>query len=477
MSGKSIISLLLVIMFIVGMILMNNALLRYRQDEIVYNLNILSHEMNDYKSFGLIGRYLLIQKRLEQGEERANDLIMEARLQHMLRSISSAARSSTPESSFSLNSITSPAVKYYIRGLSFLHGKESPADMSHAYNNPFLELSYFFERHRKWNKALRVMGKVFEGNEIPPEPAYRYVLLHSGFCYAMLSQNDAAGISLYHLINTYPGTPEADTARKLLGVLHAIKKGVQKILSGNAAPEVKGEQLYLLSSYTHALQQYNLYFKAAGVNHPSFFKSLYFRGRTYEELGDNAHAMNDFREILSKRPESPWARKANRRVYMIGTVYGGNRQLAASSIQQSRHYKDQEVFTTISELQAKRDTREITPENAEKQFQELFSAQEQPVPGQQHIPVIHVKAADTPSPDITVQDIPGFAEKVKSSITSWYSAPSKNAPEYSEITTTGGFRLRGIIIQKNEKKIVLKTEFGSITLNTSSIKGIERINK
>jgi len=66
---------------------------------------------------------------------------------------------------------------------------------------------------------------------------------------------------------------------------------------------------------------------------------------------------------------------------------------------------------------------------------------------------------------------------VKSSITSWYSAPPKNVPEYSEITTTGGFRLRGIIIQKNEKKIVLKTEFGSITLNTSSIKGIERINK
>jgi tetratricopeptide (TPR) repeat protein len=476
-SGKTITVLLLVGVFIVFLLLMNSALLRYRQDEIMYNLDILSQEINDDKSFGLIGRYQLVKKRLAHGGENASDLIDEVRLQQMLQTMESENPVKGKKEWNVLNILADPAVRYYIRGLSYLQGKESPADIYHTYRNPLLELSYFFERNRKWNKALLVMGKLFDKNTLPPEPAYRYILLHSGFCFAMLSRNDEAGNSLYQLIHSFPGTPEAETAQKLLGVLNAVKKGVHQVLAGNAAPEVKGERLYLLSSYTRALQHYNIFFKTADTSHPRFYKSLYFRGRTYEELGDSRHAIEDFREVISKQPGSIWAIKANRRMFMLGTVYGGDKQLIADSIQQSKHDKDEKIFTAINKIHVTSGVSSVTVEDADTQFRRLFPSEEPSGAAIINIPRAAMQHAGADLPGERINAIPGFAEKVQSSIDSWHGGPSEIAPEYWVIITKDGFTLKGIIKHKNEKKLALKTEFGNITLDISSIKSIKKSNQ
>lgn len=477
MSGKSITVLLLVSVVIVFFIVMNSALLRYRQNEIMYNLDILSHEINDDKSFGLIGRYQLVKKRLARGDENASDLIDEARLQEMLQTMESDTPAGKTEKWNVLNILADPAIRYYIKGLSYLQGKESPAEMYHSYRNPLLELSYFFERHRKWNKALLVMGKLFDKNTMPPEPAYRYVLLHAGFCLAMLSRNDEAGNSLYQLIQSFPGTPEAETAQKLLGVLNAVKKGVQQILTGNAAVEVKGERLYLLSSYTHALQQYNIFFKTADTSHPRFYKSLYHRGRTYEELGDSIHAIRDFREVISKQPGSIWAIKANRRMYMIGTVYGGDRQLVTDSVRQSKQNKDEKLFAAIHAIHEKSGAGGATMEDADSKFRKLFPSAETSATAAINTPQATVKYDETDLPDERIPAIPGFAENVQSSLDSWHREQSGIAPEFFVITTKEGFTLKGIIKHKNEKKLALKTEFGNITLDISSIRSIKKSNQ
>lgn len=467
--------MIIVTVFIMLMILMNSALLHYREEEIVYNLNILSREMNDHRSFGLIGRYHLIKKRLEQGSDGADDLIAEAALQQMLVSIASDIDSKKKNTPFSLTGMVSPVVRYYIRGIAFLHGRETPADMYHGYSNPLLELSYFFERHRNWNKALLTMEKVFDGTRHPPDSAYRHILLHSGFCFAMLSRNSDARNSFYHLIDSYPESPESATARRLLVFLRVIDSGTERVLSSNSPPEVKGERLYLLSSYTRALMQLNAYFKTAATDHPSFYKSLYFRGRVFEELGKNTDAVTDYRRIASQRPRSQWALKANRRLYVIGAVYNGGNELIAQAVSMAPGYHDEGIFHSLRALHAKNQPDVMTIGEAEKRYLKLSVSGTPSHPRKVFAPAVQRDYTKQDPADIRAKDTFGLSGEVKSSIAVWYGGTSKITKTQSRIITKEGFRLKGTILNKTDKLIVLQTEYGIIKLNISKIKNIEQI--
>lgn len=56
----------------------------------------------------------------------------------------------------------------------------------------------------------------------------------------------------------------------------------------------KGDSLYSDGKYAEAIKAYDEYLKL----HPSHVKSLYNRGRSYEELGKFQKAFNDFEQVL-----------------------------------------------------------------------------------------------------------------------------------------------------------------------------------
>ncbi len=466
----------LVVLFIVFMFLMNGALLDYREDEIMYNLNIVSHELGDYKSLGLLGRYRLIGKRLSSGREGKDDLIEEARMQGMLRSLTSGMEKETVRPLLKSRPL-SLIVKYYIAGISFLQGKRPPEEIHLALNNPYLELSYFYERHRRWDRALQTMRMMLERTQDPPEQAYRYLLLHSGFCAAMLSRHDDAVSAYDYLIDAYPDSEEAATARKLLDILYAVDRGISRILQSASPADVKGERLFLLSSYSRALREFNEYFRTGTPGHPAFYRSLYFRGRSYEELGDDKNAVRDFTRILSEQPHSRWAAMANRRMFIMGSAYAGGAALAEAAETKSARYNDRDFFASLTAVRQKSNPDTITMDAAEARFRELSG-------GAAHRPAtIRTRSvADTrPSAEAkTAVDRKGageFSLEVNRQVSAWYGDISEQREKYANIVTSAGFRFSGKVVREDEKEIVLETEFGMIPVKVSTIRSITRTNR
>ncbi len=467
----------IVILFIIFMLLMNGALLSYREDEVMYNLNILSHEMGDYKSLGILGRYQLIKKRLSSEGERNDDLIEEARMQGMLNSIASGIEKGNSRPILKSRPLAF-MVKYYIAGISLLQGKRPPGEIYLAFNNPYLELSYFYERHRHWDRALQTMGMMLDRNPDPPAQAYRYLLLHSGFCSAMLSRHGEAVRAYDYLIETYPDSEEAATARKLLDILYAVDRGISRILSSPSTAEIKGERLFLLSSYTRALKEFNEYFRTGTPGQPAFYRALYFRGRSHEELGDSRSAMRDFTRILTEQPKSQWAAMANRRMFILGSAYEGGPALAAAAETKSALYNDSQFLTTLKTIRQKSNQDTITMDTADAQFRKLAE-------GTASAPVIKTilpagdkrPPAAEPKAGAARKDAVEFSAEINRQVSAWYGDISERREKYANIVTSAGFRFSGKIVSENEKEIVLETKFGTIPIKVSTIRSINRADR
>jgi len=60
------------------------------------------------------------------------------------------------------------------------------------------------------------------------------------------------------------------------------------------------DELFLSGSYSEAIEAYDIFI----ASHPTDEKSIYNRGRSYEELGELKNALKDFREAASIAPEN-----------------------------------------------------------------------------------------------------------------------------------------------------------------------------
>jgi tetratricopeptide (TPR) repeat protein len=469
-QAKLPIAALLVIGF---MIAMNAALLRYRQEEIAIHLNLLSSGMKDYRMAGLVGRYSLIGRRMAAKDEGGGDLIEEARLRAMLNTAGAQISGRGGEGILSMP-VVAMLVRGYVGAVAFLQGKRAPAAVYSELNDPLLELSYYFERNRHWEKAIRVMEKFMPGET--RSYSYRYALLHSGFCYAMLSRNDEAIDCYERLLRNFPDSPEADVAKRLLHYLLAVEKGVTAVLASGAAPDVKGLRLYLLSSYSHALREYNAFLCSASSNHPAYYSALYYRGRSCEELGISEDAIRDFLKIVSEQPGTAWAIKANRRLFIMGTSYGGDRHLALKAEARGAQFNDSLLISSLKVVTGMGYPESISSEAAESKFRASVESGEMKA-----LPPIAVPEAGRKRPE--AEAIAGdagaqaFSSGVMSAISTWEGSARQGSGAYARIETSSGFRLYGIIIREDAREIVIRTEFGTVPVPVATIQSISRIEK
>lgn len=465
-----------VCLVIAFMVIMNASLLSYREDEIAFHLNVISREMSDYRSMGLVGRYILIKRRLAAGQEQGGDLLEEARLQSMLTGVSSGA--SPDDGSLIRSKALYAIISRYVAVISVLQGKRAPQALYEEYNDPVLELAYYFERNRKWERAIRLMEKILAGDESSRGPSFRFALLHTGFCYAMLSRYDSAFDAYERLLREFPDYPEAETAKKLLSYLLAVEKGVRAVLSSGDTSDVKGLRLYLLSSYSHALRELDSFIRSTPSSHPSFYSSLYYRGRSYEELGHAGKAAEDYSRVVTGHSSTAWAVKANRRLFIMGTSYGGDRQLAQQAEARSVEYGDVHLIDSLKTIRTMTYAETLTPESAEAAFSGMAGGKapmELPPPGRDNAGgMLRPEAART-SPDTGPAG--DFAAIVERSVGGWTGAEQARRPIYARIETSTGFRLRGMIVREDDRQIVLRTEFGTVPVPVSTIRSITRTGK
>jgi hypothetical protein len=67
---------------------------------------------------------------------------------------------------------------------------------------------------------------------------------------------------------------------------------------------------------------------------------LYLFGRAQEEVGLDSEAVVTYRSVLQESPESQFARKANRRLYLLGKLYVNDKDLEKEALKKIEQYQD-----------------------------------------------------------------------------------------------------------------------------------------
>lgn len=302
----------------------NQNLQQYRQSEA------------NASSAGLVARFQLIRNRIQRGYESSQDYINEGRMFAIL-----SAEYSSDQRPQRYSFLQGPA-RFILNSLALFSGKEA-FDYGDEKAQRMVELAYFFERRRKYEQAIALYTKAQPLFANDSED-WQYILLHRGFNYALDGKKDQATADLKTVIERGKGNNNAQTAKKLLAFIQNIDARMKQLKALPLSLQ-KGIAYYNLMNYRRSIDVLNLLKPAS---QPRFF----YRGRSYEELGNINQAIADYRRTIELNPGTDLAKQANRRLYMLGAYYTGNDNLKKQAISTSKQIGDTQ-FIKKSEKIAK----------------------------------------------------------------------------------------------------------------------------
>lgn len=115
-----------------------------------------------------------------------------------------------------------------------------------------IAVAYYYERNKKYGKALAVYKTLLEANSAENEKN-PVIILHQGFCYAVQGDYENAKAKFLKIITGYNNEDVSITAAILLGYLEEFRKEVEKIKLSDENSIQKSEKLFKLIAYNEAL--------------------------------------------------------------------------------------------------------------------------------------------------------------------------------------------------------------------------------
>ena len=185
--------------------------------------------------------------------------------------------------------------------------------------------TYLFE-FGKMDSALKEYGEIIE--LFPDRPGAAKALYNTAFIYENEFHDKSKTDSLlYVLIERFPDTPQAQEARKILGILPKLDENRL------------AEELYKIAESTllndrdldRAIRQ----FRKVVNNYPNTefaAKALYAIGWIHEKLWyDNQQALAIYKEVVEKYPDTPYAESVRRKISQVEALARAEAEKAAAA--------------------------------------------------------------------------------------------------------------------------------------------------
>jgi tetratricopeptide (TPR) repeat protein len=227
--------------------------------------------------------------------------------------------------------------------MNFLMATDAPALTKDNALLKLKDLAYFYEHRRSYQKALTVYQLVLD--RLPSwHPDYPYLHLHMGFCEGLSGKLAEAIVSLKRAEALSSGNPQLRTAsEKLRGHIGKINDGRNKILS--AAPSAnQAIDLYRNLSYYDAIVALDKLIQREPEQ-----RLFFYRGRSYEEIGESKKAIGDYYSAIYKFGISEFTKLANRRLYVLGAFYENHPNLRDEAKQRAESLADTEFIQKSEE--------------------------------------------------------------------------------------------------------------------------------
>ncbi len=354
---KTVLRFFLIILLLAITLALNIGSIDIRMREMNYLLGKAADDKGTSRSLGIVTKYELIKRRIEQGEADFEDYELEAKIQTLM------SGEQLKEDDGKDKTYLVP-VRHILNGIRVVLGK--PVINPREENKIFevLEIGYFWERTRRYSEAIKTYEDVLGMNDIDND-IRASVLIHKAFCHSMMSEYESAKGIYERVINQYPHTDAGILSWKLLDFIQSIEKQREQLSKRNLTQLDKAKQYYLLMDYRGAIKNYSGFLRSDN-NDKATIEARFFKGRSHEELGEVEEALIEYRAVI--RNKGKWVRQANRRMLMLGEFYEQKKQMAQEAREQLEAYKDQKFMAKVEQFSKMMSTSSIRNE-LEKELQ------------------------------------------------------------------------------------------------------------
>ena len=332
---------LLIVVLVLFSLYTNEAIIHYRMDEYNRAMETLSQTSNSSHALNMLARFELIKQRQNMPDE--DETALELRLQSL-----AAGKLIVGEERDS--SLKYRVIGAAIRGLGYILGKKRPkAEVSKVVLRE-LEVAYFYERSRKYDKAIEIYTLGLAHPGLSPGVAAT-LLLHRGFCASLIGDYRAAREDFDRAAALVPDTEEAHVAIKLKEITLGLEEQVRLAKESKQTPFRAGRQLFLLANYAEAAKRLAEVINNARADSAERLVSRYLYARSQEEMGLDSDAVVTYRTVIQQAPNSDEARKSNRRLYVLGKYYSNDADLAKSALRKIEQFQDFKFINSLKSLE------------------------------------------------------------------------------------------------------------------------------
>ncbi|MDZ4725691.1 MAG: hypothetical protein SH817_06020 [Leptospira sp.] len=182
-----------------------------------------------------------------------------------------------------------------------------------------LQKAFYLEKNQKCNLAIPIYRNLEINLRKSRGDDHAFVQLHLGYCEAILGNNENAIKNLSSLISEYTGSHFADSGQVMLNIILSNLKKEEKFNKNSLSDSELGKKYYDNALFAKAILQFNKLEKLT-------LDEKYMKARSFERVGRITEASNLYLDIVAEG-DSEIAKKANRRLMLIGNFYDGGEEV------------------------------------------------------------------------------------------------------------------------------------------------------
>jgi TonB family protein len=338
---KTYFQIVLVLLLLGFTVMFNFGLVDIRIDELNYLLGKIANMQDVSNSLGIVGKYELIKRRMQYGEESNSSYELEAKVQ----ALTSGERTPDKGDEWKKKLYTAP-VRITLNVIRLFLGKEIVSLKAEDKILNILEIGYFWERNRKYVEAIKVYDEVLSQNVQPEIKAA--VMIHKAFCHSMLSEYDISKRTYERVISVYPNTEAGVISWKLLDFIESMEKQRAQLEQQKSSYFEKARQFYLLMDYRNSIKYFSIFMQEKPPD-SLLYQAQYYKGRSHEEVGESEEAMAEYQKVIRGDKSREWAKQANRRMLMMGEFYEQKKQISDEAKRQLALYQDQSFINKVEQ--------------------------------------------------------------------------------------------------------------------------------
>ncbi len=323
-----------------------------------------------------------------------------------------------------------------------------------------LKYAFYLERNRQFSRAVSEYDLFIKNSPNKKNSSIAFALLHQIYCNALLGNTAQSLKMASSVIENFPGTHYATTATGLKRIIALRRSQTAQIQKNYQKPVSRAKVLYETNDFFAAKKVYE---KLPRLTVPI---EIFRYARVKEEIGDRKDAIKDYQRIVENGGASDVAKMANRRLLLIGNLYGGGKRVKEYANRKAAQLGDVVLADTIKQVSIRLPESAVARESLHIQKIKEEIKEKEEKNNEDDIERISNKAIE----ENKTQD---FFDKIASGVNSFTSAIGIATPVLSdpEVANLGKKKIekdRSVIGNKAEQK----DTFESLPENEDNLKNI-----